>query len=72
MVLVFVLSLFGLELNVERHLVRLIDNVAMAGCHLSDVEIHNPGDGCQVFLGCGDQLILSVGLTGVGPKDNHM
>ena len=44
MVLVFILSLFALELNVQRHLVRLIHNVAMAGHHLSDVEIHNTRD----------------------------
>jgi len=41
MALVFVLSLFALELNVQRHLVRLINNVAVASHHFSDVEIHN-------------------------------
>ena len=44
MVLVFILSLFALELNVQRHLVSLIHNVAMAGHHLSDVQIHNTRD----------------------------
>ena len=72
MVLIFILSLFALELNIQRYLVRLINNVAMAGHHLSNVEIHNTGDRCQVFLGCGDQLIRGVGRTGVGPKDNDV
>ena len=42
--LVLILSLFVSELNVQRHLVRLINNFAMAGHHLSDVEIHNTRD----------------------------
>jgi hypothetical protein len=72
MILVFVLSLFALELNVQRHLVGLIDNVAMTSHHLTNVEIHNARDRRQVFLGRSDQLISGVRLTGVGPKDNYM
>jgi hypothetical protein len=72
MMLVFILSLFALELNVQRHLVRLIDNVSMASHHLANVEIHNTRDCHQVFLGRSDQLIRGVGLAGVGPKDNYM
>ena len=72
MILVFILSLFALELNVQRHLVRLIDNVAMASRHLTNVEIHNTRDWRQVLLGRSDQLIRSVGLAGVGPKNNYM
>lgn len=41
MVLVFVLSLFALELDVQRHLVCLINNIAVAGRHPPDVKIHN-------------------------------
>ena len=39
--LVFVLSLFTLELDVQRHLVCLIDNIAMASRHSPNMEIHN-------------------------------
>ena len=72
MVLIFILSLFTLESNVQRYLVRLINNVAMASHHLSNVKVHDTRDRCQVFLGCGDQLIRGVGRTGVGPKDNDV
>ncbi len=72
MVLVFILSLFALELNVQRYLVRLINNVAMAGYHLPNVEVQNTWDRCQVFLGRDDQLIWGVRLSGVGPKDNNV
>ena len=41
MILVFILSLFALELDVQRHLIGLINDIAMASCHSSDVEIHN-------------------------------
>jgi hypothetical protein len=44
MSLVFSLSLFALELKVQRHLVRLIAHVAMARHHLTDVEIHTARD----------------------------
>jgi len=54
MVLVFILSLFALELNVQRYLVRLIDDVAKASHHLTNVEIHNTRDWRQVFLGRSD------------------
>jgi len=70
--LVFILSLFVSELNVQRHLVGLINNVAMAGRHLSDVEIHNTRDWRQVFLGCDGHVIRGVGLTWIGPKDNYV
>ena len=41
MILVLILRLFALKLDVQSHLVRLINNVAMTAGHLSDVEIHN-------------------------------
>jgi len=70
--LVFILRLFALKLDVQRDLVRLINNVAMTAGHLSDVEMHNTGDRLQVFLGGRDQLIRSVGSTWVGPKDHYV
>jgi hypothetical protein len=39
--LVVIVSLFALELDIQRRLVGLINDVAMAGYHLSYVEIHN-------------------------------
>ena len=41
MILVFVLGLFALEVDVQCHLIGLINYLAMATCHSSDVEIHN-------------------------------
>ena len=39
--LVFVLSLFALELDVQSHLVCLIHNIAMTSRHPAHMEIHN-------------------------------
>ena len=44
MLLVFILGSFALKLDIQRHLVSLINNVAMTARHLSDVEMHNTGD----------------------------
>ena len=70
--LVIILSLFALELDVQRRLVGLINDVAVAGYHLSDVETHNARNWFQVFLGRGDHLIRGVGLAWVGPKDDDV
>ena len=72
MILVFILGLFALELNVQRDLVRLVHNIAMASRHLTDMEIHYAGDWGQVLLGCRDKLSRSIRLAGVGPKDDDM
>jgi hypothetical protein len=72
MILVFILSLFALELNVQRDLVRLIHNIAMASRHLTDMEIQNAGDWHQVLLGRADKLSRSIRLGGVGPKDDDV
>jgi len=58
--LVFVLRLFALKLDVQRDLVRLINNIAMTAGHLSDVEMHDTGNCFQVFLGGRDELIRSI------------
>jgi hypothetical protein len=72
MILVFILSLCALELNVQRDLVRLVHNIAMASRHLTDMEIHNAGDWRQVLRGRGDKLSRGIRLAGVGPKDDYV
>ena len=72
MLLVFILCLFALKLDVQRDLVRLVHNIAMASRHLTDMEIHNTWDWHQVLLGCRDKLSRSIRLAGVGPKDHYV
>lgn len=44
MILVLILSLFALELNVQRDLICLVHHIPMASRHLTDMKIHNAGD----------------------------
>jgi hypothetical protein len=69
MILIFVLRLLRLKLEVQCNLVTLIDDPAMAARHLAGVEVHNTGNGSEVFLCASDHFLRSVGLVRVGPKN---
>jgi len=69
MILILVLSLLRLKLEVQSNLVTLIDDTAMAARHLAGVEVHNTGNGSEVFLCASDHFLRSVGLGRVGPKN---
>jgi hypothetical protein len=69
MILILVLSLLRLKLEVQSDLVTLIDDTAMAARHLAGVEVHNTGNGSEVFLCASDHFLRSVGLGRVDPKN---
>jgi len=71
-VLVIVLRLFAWENQVQRHLIRLIDDGAMAGRHFSDVKIQHSRDRAQIFLGSGDKFIGGLRILRVGPKNYNV
>jgi len=72
MLLIIILRLLRLKLEVQSNLVTLIDDTAMATRHLAGVEVHNTGNGREVFLCASDHLLRSVGLGGVGPKNDDV
>jgi hypothetical protein len=72
MKLIVVLRLLRLKLNIQSHLVTLIDDIAMAGRHLPGMETQNAGNGGEVFLCVGDHFIRSVALAGIGPKNHNV
>ena len=69
MILILVLGLLRLKLEVQSNLVTLIDDTAMAARHLAGVEVHNTGNGSEVFLCASDHFLRSVGLGRVSPKN---
>lgn len=70
--LVVVLLLLGLELEIERDLVALIDDIAVARDHATDVEADEAGDGAQIFLRAGDERVGGIGDLGLGPEDDDV
>jgi hypothetical protein len=72
MILIFILSLFRLELDVQRDLVSLIHHCAMAGYHFASVKLNNARNVCEVFL-CPSEHFIRRGRDGrVSPKNNDM
>jgi hypothetical protein len=69
MVLISILRLLGLKLNVQAHVVTLINDTAMALRHPADVETHNARNGREVFLCVSDYFIRCLGVGGIGPKN---
>src|SRR5579859_4706270 len=70
--LVVVLGFFIGKNQVQRHLIRLVDDRSVAGCHLADVKMQNPWDRSQIFISPGDQFVSRVGDTWIGPKNDNV
>jgi hypothetical protein len=70
--LVIILLLLGLELEVERDLIALIDDIAVALDHAADVEALHAGNGTQIFFRAGEERIGGVGNLGLGPEDDDV
>ncbi len=70
--LVIVLRLFGIELDVKRHLVGLIDNGAVTGRHSADVKRANARDGFEVLIGARDKVLRGLRLVRIGPENDNV
>ena len=70
--LVIVLGFFVREHEIQRHLIRLIHDRAMARGHFADVEMQHAGNGLQIFYRAGHQFIGGLGLGGIGPEDDDV
>jgi hypothetical protein len=72
MSLVIVLRLLVWKNEVERDLIGLIHNRAMAGGHFADMEMQDTGNGTEVFFRPGDQFIRGFRVGGVGPENDDV
>ena len=70
--LIGVLRVFVLKHEVQRHLVGLIDHIAVAGDHLPAVIMQYARAGLKVLLGAGQQFIGGIGHIGFGPENDDV
>ena len=70
--LVIVLGLLAGENRVQRDLIGLVHDGALAADHLADVEMREAGDGLEEFMGAGDDGIGGLGFGGVGPENDDV
>lgn len=70
--LVVVLDFFVGEDDVEGDLVALIDDGSFAGGHFAGVEVEGARNGFQVLGNAVQQFLRSIGLFGIGPKDDDV
>ena len=70
--LIIVLRLFARENEVERDLIRLVHDWAVAADHLADVELEHAGDGLEILVGAGDEFIRRAGLRRIRPKNDYV
>jgi hypothetical protein len=70
--LVIVLLLFVLELQMERHLISLVDHIAMTLRHPPDMKAQHPWNWTQIFLGPGEQIFDGIGDFRFRPENDNM
>ena len=70
--LIGVLRGFVLKHEVQRHLVGLIDHIAVAGDHLPAVIMQYTRAGLEVLLCAGQQFIGGIGHIGFGPENDDV
>lgn len=70
--LVIVLGLFAGEDGAEGDLIGLIHDRAGAAHHFADMELGDAGDVLEIFISAGDDLVGSIGLGGIGPKNDDV
>ena len=70
--LIGVLRGFVLKHEVQRHLVGLIDHIAVAGNHLPAVIMQYARAGLEVLLCAGQQFLGGIGHIGFGPENDDV
>jgi len=70
--LVVVLRLLVRKNNGESNLISLVHNRTKACSHFARVEMQNAGNGPQIFLYAGQQLVGSFRVRGISPEYDNM
>ena len=70
--LVIVLRLFVFEDEIQRDLVGLVHDGAVARDHFADVEVEAAGNGFQILVGAGNQFIGGGGIGRIGPENDNV
>ena len=70
--LVVVLLLLRLEDQIQGDLITLIDDVAMAFDHSSDMKAEHARNRPKVFFRAGDQRVRGIGFVGVSPENDNV
>ena len=71
-ILIGVLRGFVLKHEVQRHLVGLIDHIAVAGDHLPAVIMQYTRAGLEVLLCASQQFLGGIGHIGFGPENDDV
>jgi hypothetical protein len=70
--LIIVLRLLGRENEIERDLIGLIHDGAMAANHFADVKLQHARNGLEILIGPGDQFFRRVGLRRIRPENDYV
>ena len=58
--------------EVQRNLIRLIDNIPVTVSHTTAVVVQYTGAGLEILLGTGKELLSGVRNIGLGPENNYV
>ncbi|SVA88625.1 uncharacterized protein METZ01_LOCUS141479 [marine metagenome] len=72
MLLVGILCGFILEHKIQRHLIRLIDNIPVALGHFTTVIVQDTRAGLEILFGPGEQFFSGSGDIGLGPENDYV
>jgi hypothetical protein len=70
--LIIVLRLLASENGVERDLIALVHDRAVAAHHFADVKMRDAGNGLQEFVRAGDDFLGGVRFCRVGPENDNV
>jgi hypothetical protein len=70
--LVVVLGFLVRKDDVQRDLVRLVNDRTMAGGHLPDMEMQGAGNSFEIVVNAGNKFVSRAGIAGVSPENDDV